>query len=378
MLAPPMPLRAEWRPLADLTGVIEAWGDLTARAAEPNVFYEPAFALNAMPAFGRGVGAILVWDGDGRLLGLFPFRRSRFPLARLTGWTHPYAPLGTPLVDRDALAPVFAAALDYIAADPRLPKLMLMPLMRADGTVMAALDAALAARGGRSCLIDAHVRPLLEPDLPSGVEASLSGARRREFARKRRHLAADGGLTSEVDAAPEAVAPILADFLALEAGGWKSRAGTAVTQHPDVERFVNGAVLGLAAQGKVVAGRLIHKGAPIAAILALRSGDGAWGWKVAYDEKFSRNSPGVLLLLDISERLVADKSVAWTDSCAAPGQPAFGAFWRERLAIADAMIAVTPEAPFGLAVRLENLRRGLKSAASNARDRLRGLTARAK
>ena len=68
------------------------WRALAARALEPNVFYEPAFALAAAPVFGADAGAVLVWTGGGRLVG--PVSRADRALARrlhsmLTGWTHP-------------------------------------------------------------------------------------------------------------------------------------------------------------------------------------------------------------------------------------------------------------------------------------------------
>ena len=111
--------RVEWRPLAELAPIAEEWRALAARALEPNVFYEPAFALAAAPVFGRDVGAGLVWSAAyaRRLVGVFPARieRRRYGIALpvLVGWTHPYAPLGTPLVDRDAGAAVIAAWLDH-------------------------------------------------------------------------------------------------------------------------------------------------------------------------------------------------------------------------------------------------------------------------
>ena len=55
----------------------------------------------------------------------------------LVGWTHPYAPLGMPLVDRDAADAVIAAWFDHIAADATLPGLVLMPFLPTDGAVAA-------------------------------------------------------------------------------------------------------------------------------------------------------------------------------------------------------------------------------------------------
>ena len=110
-------VRAEWRRLAGLDAVTEEWLALCARALEPNVFYEPAFALAAAPVFGADAGAVLVWSGS-RLIGLFPARTERRgPLTRLAGWTHPFAPLGTPLVDREHADAAISAFLDHLAGD---------------------------------------------------------------------------------------------------------------------------------------------------------------------------------------------------------------------------------------------------------------------
>ena len=40
----------------------DEWRDLARRALEPNVFYDPAFALAAAPVFGADAGAVLVWS----------------------------------------------------------------------------------------------------------------------------------------------------------------------------------------------------------------------------------------------------------------------------------------------------------------------------
>jgi hypothetical protein len=98
MLAPSQTLFTERRPLAALCDYVEPWRRLAAHAAEPNVFYEPGFALAAAPVLGRDVEAILVWSADmpRRLVGLFPFRvaarRYAVKLPVLVGWTHPFAP----------------------------------------------------------------------------------------------------------------------------------------------------------------------------------------------------------------------------------------------------------------------------------------------
>ena len=53
---------AEWKQLSALGEIRGDWRELGQRALEPNVFYEPAFALAAAPVFGADVGAVLVWS----------------------------------------------------------------------------------------------------------------------------------------------------------------------------------------------------------------------------------------------------------------------------------------------------------------------------
>ena len=50
MHAPLSPaFRSEWCSIAALESIAEEWRELAARSLEPNVFYEPAFALAAAP-----------------------------------------------------------------------------------------------------------------------------------------------------------------------------------------------------------------------------------------------------------------------------------------------------------------------------------------
>src|SRR5262245_7940639 len=113
----------EQRPLAALDTIVPAWRELAGRALTPNVFYEPAFALAATPALGCDAVVVLVWSRHAprRLLGLFPAsierRRWGAPLPVMVGWTHPFAPLGAPLVDRENGEAAIAAWLDYVAGD---------------------------------------------------------------------------------------------------------------------------------------------------------------------------------------------------------------------------------------------------------------------
>lgn len=379
MLAPaPRPLTTERRRLDALGDLIEPWRRLAAAAAEPNVFYEPAFALPAAARFGHNAEAILVWQSGAprQLVGLFPFevaaRRYAVRLPVMVGWTHRFAPLGTPLIDGALRGAVLAAFLEHVAGDDALPKLLLLPFMDEVGPVAGALRAVLKGGGARYAAFGRHRRAALRAG--AGRHGYLAGAiaskRRKEWRRQRRRLAEAGPVNFALAARPEEVAAVLKDFLALEAGGWKGRAGTAIAQDRPTARFVESAIADLAAQGQVRAARFACGSRPVACVLTLVSGAVAWSWKVAYDESFAAASPGVQVFLDLTEALFADDSIMLVDSCAAPGHPMIDHLWRERIALGDWLIAARPGAGFVLASRLEAARRTAATLARGLRDRL--------
>ena len=369
----------EWTEFARLDAIEDEWRALAARALVANVFYEPAFALAAAPLFGRDAGAILVWSGTNprRLVGFFPAtvvrRRYGLKLPLLVGWTHPFAPLGVPLVEREAAEPVIAAWLAHLAANTELPGLLLLPFMPANGAFADALAAILRRARMPSAAFNRHSRALLAPsgDRTAYVERALGARKYREVCRTVRRLHEAGAVLYSTATEPDAVARSLDDFFALEAGGWKGTAGTAVACREDTRGFVAAAVAALAGENKVAIDRLFLDGRPIAAGIALRSGDTAWFWKIAYDENLARFSPGVLLTALVTERLADDATLAAADSCATADHAVMNRTWSERLELHDLLIAVQPQAPFVRAVRLERMRGAAIVAAKRVRGWLR-------
>jgi len=367
------------RPLPELASIEPEWRTLAARALMPNVFYEPQFALAAAPVLGRDVGACLVWSRGrtARLVGLFPARIERhrygLPWPVMVGWINPYAPLGVPLVDREAAEPVIGAWLDHFAS--HRPRSMLLPMFPQQGTLAAAFDAALARRRGESIAFAPHARALLAPagERGSYLERALPHKKLKELGRQLRRLADDDAVAWDIAREGAAVETALSDFLTLEAAGWKGRAGTAAAHDPAIRAFLEAAVGTLARDGQAAIVRLMLGGQAIAALIVLRSGDTAWCWKIAYDERHARTSPGVQLMLHATKALLADSSLAQVDSCAAPDHPMIDHIWRERLALADRLVHPGPSgrAAFLVTRTLETMRRNAISAAKRGRDLIR-------
>src|SRR5580704_2322291 len=371
-------LAVEWRPLSDLEPIADEWRELAGRALEPNVFYEPAFAQPAAKIFGRDAGALLVWSGTSprKLLGFFPGRieprRYGLKLPVLVGWTHPFAPLGTPLVEREAAEPVIAAWLAYLTDDPELPGLMLLPFLPVNGPFATVLDAIVRRAQMPFADFNVHQRAQLVPDGDRlfYVERTVGQHKHKELRRYVRRLGDIGALLFTTATEPEFVAGAIEDFFKLEERGWKGKAGTAAAFHDDIRNFITAALSGLAAEGKVAINRIFIDGSAIAVTIMLRSADAAWFWKIVYDENFAQHSPGVVLTFAVTEDLVEDTTLARTDSCAAANHPMIDHVWRDRLTLCDRLIAIRPLASFASVRRLEMLRNAAIAAAKAVRNQM--------
>src|ERR1700692_1743081 len=371
-------LAVEWRYLSELEPIADEWRGAPAPALHPNVFYEPAFAQPAAKIFGRDAGALLVWSGTSprKLLGFFPGRieprRYGLKLPVLVGWTHAYAPLGTPLVERETAEPVIAAWLGHLADDPELPGLVLLPFLPVDGPFATALDAIVRRAQMPVADFNLHQRAQLVPDGDRlfYVERTVGQHRHKELRRYVRRLGDIGALLFTTATEPETVAAAIADFFTLESRGWKGKAGTAAILDDDIHGFITAAVAGLAAEGKVAINRIFIDGRAIAVTVTLRSGDTAWFWKIVYDEKFAQHSPGVVLTFAVTEDLAEDTTLLRTDSCATANHPMIDPIWRERLALSDRLIAVRPLASFSAVRRMEMLRNAAIAAAKAVRSQM--------
>jgi CelD/BcsL family acetyltransferase involved in cellulose biosynthesis len=366
-------------PLASLDAIARPWTNLAARALEPNIFLEPAFALSAAPALGSDVKVGLIWSQTlpRELLGLFPVRVEHWrygrPLPVLSGWMHPYAPFGVPLVHREFAEPVVAAWLDHISADPSLPAYLLIPFVCDDGGFATVLDRVLARRGCAHASFDRHQRALLAPqgDRAGYIDHAIAAKQRRELARKWRRFE-DLGATEIVRArTPEEVAAALEEFFRIEESGWKGRVGTAAASDPAIRQFMTNAVTRLVAQDQAAIRSLRVGEQVIAVAITLRSGHSAWGWKIAYDETYARFSPGVQLLVRLTDEILENPEIAHVDSTATANHPMIDHIWRERRSMSDRLIAVKrhwiPSAPV---FRMETMRRSLRTAAKLVRTRL--------
>lgn len=128
--------------------------------------------------------------------------------------------------------------------------------------------------------------------------AKLSRGRRADVRRARRRAEDHGEVQLEFhDGGPagRAIEPALEELVALEASGWKGRAGTAL-RFDDVQReTLRGYLTAPAVRDRVRIARMRIDGETVAIDLNVVAGNRLWGLKGAYDERFAQAAPGLLL-----------------------------------------------------------------------------------
>lgn len=374
---------ANWRILRE---VRDQWKDLAARAAEPNVFYDPDFALPAVVGLGlvEHIRAVLVWRSAPpverpclrRLIGVFPYverRRWGLPLVAAEAFVHPFAMSSAPLVDPTFAEDAFGVLFDWLEAGGRYtPDAWLFRYLPQDGAGMAAMAAAAGRRGIAAESFDPHERAVLDTAGlgPAALDVAVSAKARKEYRRLRRRLGEQGRLEHTRATAPADLAACLEEFLALEAAGWKGRGGTAAAQSPAIAAMFRDIAAALGPGGQCEIDALRLDGRPLAMTITLIQGGTRWLWKIAYDEDYAPYSPGVLLTLDLTgQALAADQAVRW-DSCALPGHPMIDRIWRQRRPYADALVVPARHSPLvvNAMTGLEALLRGTVRRLKQARD----------
>jgi CelD/BcsL family acetyltransferase involved in cellulose biosynthesis len=251
----------------------------------------------------------------------------------------------------------------------------MFPMLLQEGEFARLLTVFAAREGHPIEIFGAHKRAVVSggQDPERYFEQTITSGRRRKLRRARKLLEARGALTVRVLRAPAEIKAGVEDFLMLESKGWKGRRGTALIKSPERAAFVRDVVATFAETQRYFVLSLDLDGKPIAMALVFTSGDRAFFWKTAYDEDFATYSPGVLSILELTEILLRDPTIALTDSCAAGDNPMYYNVWAESTAVADLFVGFErgETKTFARLARREALHRSLRQKLKTIVNKLR-------
>ncbi|OYU34550.1 MAG: cellulose biosynthesis protein CelD [Novosphingobium sp. PASSN1] len=338
------------------------WDGLAARAGTPNPFFEPWYLLPGLARFDPGARVqIAALMRGGAAEALVPLERAwrygRHPLPHLAVWLHANAFLGAPLVAKGAEEAFWEGLLDWADRNPGAALFLHLAALPLDTALADALLELCARQGRQAALVHREERALLATNLVAAdyLEQALPGKKRKELRRQQARLAEQGALAFVRRDDAGGIGPWIEQFLVLEARGWKGSAGSALACAAETAGLFREAMMAAAQRGCLERLSLELDGQPIAMLASLIAPPGAFSYKTAFDERYARFSPGVLLQLE-NLALLERPEVCWADSCAAPDHPMIDSLWRERRPLGRVSIAIGGAARrsvFGRLVSLE-------------------------
>lgn len=322
------------------------WDELAARAAEPNPFFESWYLLPSLRALDpqRRV-KILRFECGGRLAGLMPVQREaryyRWPFPHWRGWAHDNCFVGAPLVATGMERLFWRTLLEWTDRNARAALFLHLTHLPLCGPLYHALTVELSTQKRLAALVHREERAMLcssrSPE--AYFEASLSGKKRKELRRQFNRLSELGEVQLTRDEGTAGLGRWIDQFLELEHSGWKGSAGSALSSHQATEALFREALAGAAAQGRLERITLWLDFEPIAMLVNFLTPPGAFSYKTAFDERYARFSPGVLLQRENLE-LLRHGGIDWCDSCAAADHPMIDHLWRERRPIGRISIGI--------------------------------------
>jgi CelD/BcsL family acetyltransferase involved in cellulose biosynthesis len=358
--------------------VAPQWDDLVQRASS-NVFMNPA-ALQAVHDTGFAkIVMLLAWEQGAaprKLVGAWGLQlRKAAPLlpAVLEALPHYYAFLSSPVVDpafADEVIPAFFAAIEHSV---ELPNVVSLKQFDAEYPSHASMLKVFSQRGIEPLMLSETSRPFVTREF--GVKKS--GSTRKKLRQDWNRLSSLGTVDVVNSRDPKDVEQAFETFLAMEKASWKGEQGTALLSDSNDAVFVRRLLHNLAARRDASVALLRVDGAIVAAQVLMYGGSTAYTWKTAYDAKFSKYSPGTLLVDRVTEELFAGAEIQAINSCAAEDS-FMGQLWAGRRAMVDMLFDIGPGKSLGYRIeagrllgyeRLRKLRNRVRQRLSSSRPK---------
>ena len=339
------PAALSWNAL-DTPAAIAEWDALAQNASEPNPFFSSWYLLPSLRALDpSGQVQLFRFELAGRLAGLLPLcaepRYYRWPFPHVRGWVHANCFVGAPLVAKGAEHAFWRALFAHADETAGAALFLHIGQIPLTGILHDALHDVLAEQTRHFALVHREDRAMLSSALTPDayLDAAMSGKKRKELRRQHLRLSEQGTLAVERRDDAAGIADWTRAFLALEAAGWKGQAGSALASSPTTTAIFTEALTAAAKRGQLERLALTLDGAPIAMLASFLAAPGAFSFKTAFDERYARFSPGVLLQRE-NLAMLTRAGIVWTDSCAAADHPMIDHIWRERRAVGRYSFAI--------------------------------------
>jgi CelD/BcsL family acetyltransferase involved in cellulose biosynthesis len=287
--ARPEPGRLPFDAVGEDGGLAREWNRLEAAASLPTQSKSFASALSNTLLGSAAIEVYFIRAGDG-VVALLPLCRETRPFARwrMVGEFEP----GDALCRNREAARYLAEA---IVADSRPLQL---DRLAATSPLIPAVRAAMKGKGWVSVRPGVPTPTIALDESWKDAASKFNSGRRSDFRRAARRAAEFGNPTFEmVSPAPAQFDALFDEAAEVERRSWKGEAGSAFCLDRAKLGFYRDFFRSACDRGEFRLGFLRIDGQAVAMQMAIESLGRYWLFKIGFDEKFGRCSPGALLML---------------------------------------------------------------------------------
>ena len=295
---------------AALAPLAAEWDELSDRVRDGSLFSSCDWMSSWLESFqGERPLCLLLARRGTRLVGVFPL------VGGIRGWLYGGAGLETPLNEQSPCGgllfegdptPVVAAFLDHIRSTRgRLP--VRLPLLPAASGAAGALRSIAAA--GRYRVYEKPSRSstrILVQGSWADYLATRSKHSQREWRRKRKRLDEAGRVETRTVRTAADLPGALQEVLEIESRSWKHDNGTSFQREAGVADFYRRLAERCAERGRLRLSLLYLNGRPAAHCFAVVYGNELLALKTSFDAELASLSPGLVLMLAVSEQAFAE------------------------------------------------------------------------
>ncbi len=332
--------------LAALTEHWPAWRQLRDDRLEDNIYSSPEFVLAGLRSYAaRPFNLAFIYRGRGacrQMIGCAPFEAAASdrqpPLRTLRFWSTPHSYLSQPLLHRDHATEAAAGLWDWLAAAEPSNSLVSLPLMGIESSTWQAMSQALEPRGVAATIRHRFDRPaLLRCRSFNDYLASLPAKRRKNYRRCWRALNAAGEVEVRHRRDATARCDWTSRFVRMEALGWKGERGSALACSAADVAFFEQITRAYGDRADLFYSEIRLDGVAVAMSASFVEGTTLFGFKVAFDPRYRRYSPGVLNAVH-EARLFLESADLQIGESGANARSFIGSYWRDSTPMAEVLL----------------------------------------
>ena len=342
-------LRANWIGADELRSRLQAWDALAKNSVSINVAFESNVLLPALEHLATESVRVLIVEDAGaeshcNIVGLVPVESKsiyRLPFKAAEIWKHDQCFDATPLLHENFAAEAWQLICEKLKADG----FSLLSLDTVSGE--ADVDDVFRSVEQKQRIVrfqrDEYQRAAFTPaeSVEDYVQQHVSKSVRKNTSRLLRRLEDQGTVTWETSDDSSNYEQLIADFLRIEASGWKGREGTALASTEATKAFYEEMIRESAQVGKARFLSLKLDGRPVAMLSDIQSGQFVYSYKTAYDEEFASFSPGQQVEVKNLEFL-HQAGIELGDSCTSSGNSTINRIWGQKLKFQNLILSLSP------------------------------------